>query len=408
MRSICKSVLVALVAVFAFSALASASAYAAKPEAVVLPAVSPATPNQYTHESGTTGSWSNGPTSLTYQWERCNATGKECASIAGATGATYTPVEADVEHTLVLNVMATNSEGSNSASSAATGKVPSAGQLTEYKLPPEAEVEGIAAGSDGNMWFTEQVPSKIGKITPSGTVTEYALPEKSEPVGIAAGPSGNLWFTDVKSSKIGKITTSGTVTEYALPKESDPQGIAVGPDGNLWFTELGTDKIGKITTSGTVTEYALPKGGGPQGIAVGPDGNLWFTEQDTSKIGKITTSGTVTEYALPEKSGPYGIAVGPEKEDLWFTDFFTKKVGKITTSGTVTEYELAGKDPAGIAAGPDGRLWVVESANIARITTSGTITEYAGGGLLGAIAEGPEANMWFGGVLKAKIWTIAP
>ena len=391
--------------------LISASAAGTKlPEAAVLPVVSPTTPLEDVPASGTTGSWTNGPTSLGYQWQRCNAGGAECANISGATSATYTPGEADAEHTLKLKVTATNSEGSTSASSAVTGAVPPAGQVTEYKLKGSFAFAGITAGPDGNAWFTADSPDKIDKITTSGTPTEYALPSESEPAGIAAGPDGNLWFADFRSGKIGKITTSGTITEYALPAGSQPFGIAEGPDKNLWFAEFGTSKIGKITTSGAITEYALPAGSTPRGIAQGPDKNLWFADGGTSKIGKITTSGTITEYAVPAGSGPFGIVAGPEKEDVWFTLPSSSKVGKITTSGTVTEYALPEKSGLqGIAAGPDGRLWVAGTKKIARITTSGAITEYAANTspIISAIASGPDGYMWFGAA-TSHIGKIAP
>ena len=66
--------------------------------------------------------------------------------------------------------------------------------------------EGIALGSDGNIWFTEQEPSanKIGKITPSGTITEYPVTTaSSEPEEIALGSDGNMWFTESSGNNIG-------------------------------------------------------------------------------------------------------------------------------------------------------------------------------------------------------------
>jgi len=81
----------------------------------------------------------------------------------------------------------------------------------------------------------------------TGTVTEFPTPTTdSAPWGIAAGPDGNLWFTETNGNKIGRITTSGTITEFPLPTAgSGPSDIAAGPDGNLWFTE-GAGKIGRI------------------------------------------------------------------------------------------------------------------------------------------------------------------
>ena len=135
--------------------------------------------------------------------------------------------------------------------------------ITEYTLPPgSGSLDAIAAGPDGNMWFTESGSSlreehgpgdtgagKIGRITPTGIITEYPLLTPFTTLGgITAGPDGNMWFTETFHSgvvavpplggAIGRITPTGTVTEYPLPTAgSSPRGIAAGPDGNMWFTD---------------------------------------------------------------------------------------------------------------------------------------------------------------------------
>ena len=146
----------------------------------------------------------------------------------------------------------------------------------------------------------------------SGTITEYALPEKSEPYRIAAGPDGNLWYTDPGTNKIGKITTSGVITEYILPEKSEPAGITEGSNGNLWYTDYGTDEIGQITTSGSISEVPLPTGSHPIGIAQGPEGNLWYTDYGSSKIGTTTTAGTIVEPRL--ELAPHASASCPAGE----------------------------------------------------------------------------------------------
>jgi hypothetical protein len=55
----------------------------------------------------TAGTWSQTPTALAYQWQRCNANGRLCASIAGATAATYTVTAPDAGHALLAIVQAT-------------------------------------------------------------------------------------------------------------------------------------------------------------------------------------------------------------------------------------------------------------------------------------------------------------
>lgn len=149
-----------------------------------------------------------------------------------------------------------------------------AGVVTgDFAIPtPYSDPSRIVPGPDGNLWFTEQgsigangccqptfpSPGKIGKITTSGTITEFQLPGQPDPAafvdnpaGIAAGPDGNLWFTEYSyltrdthvqhgGNKIGRITTSGAITEYPIPTQyARADGIANGPagDGGLYFTE---------------------------------------------------------------------------------------------------------------------------------------------------------------------------
>jgi len=55
-------------------------------------------------------------------------------------------------------------------------------------------------------------------------------------LGIAAGPDGNLWFTNLGNNSVGRVTPAGVVSNFTGSGISDPFGIAAGPDGNLWFT----------------------------------------------------------------------------------------------------------------------------------------------------------------------------
>jgi streptogramin lyase len=50
----------------------------------------------------------------------------------------------------------------------------------------------------------------------TATIVEYAV-AGSTPNGIVAGPDGNLWFTDAGHDSIDRFTTGGTATIYPLP-----------------------------------------------------------------------------------------------------------------------------------------------------------------------------------------------
>jgi streptogramin lyase/plastocyanin len=285
--------------------------------------------------------------------------------------------------------------------------------ITEFDVSAASIAQAIAAGPDGNLWFTGNAPGTIGQMTPTGSFATF--PGGNASRGITAGPDGNLWFTNVPDNQIGRITTAGVITGFPiLTASSGARGITAGPDGNLWFTEPDIDKIGRMTTDGTAVEFdVLTAASAPTGIAAGPDGNVWFTEADAGKIGRITTLGIVTEFSTPTgSSGPNGIVTGPDG-NIWFTETTVNKIGRSTPAGVITEFTIttANSLPTGIAAGADGNLWFAESGanQIGRITPAGTITEFplptAASGP-DAIAAGSDGSLWFTELAFKKIGRI--
>jgi hypothetical protein len=69
------------------------------------------------------GRWAGGPSSFTYQWNDCDATGANCAPIAGAVSPTYLPGTADAGMRITVTVTATNSVSSKPVTSAPTNPV---------------------------------------------------------------------------------------------------------------------------------------------------------------------------------------------------------------------------------------------------------------------------------------------
>ncbi len=288
--------------------------------------------------------------------------------------------------------------------------------VTEYPLGSNIQPWGIALGSDGALWFTENsgIANKIGQITTGGGITTYTIPTSNSGAnGIVAGPDGALWF--LETNKVGRITTGGSFNEYVIPTPSSgPYNITAGPDGALWFTEVSANQIGRITTAGVINEYMIPtSSSGPTGIAPGQDGALWFTEETANKIGRITTAGVVTnEYLVPTpNSGAFGITAGPDGA-LWFTEI--TQIGRMTYGGVFSEYLVptSNSNPGFITTGPDGALWFGEitGSKLGRVTTSGEITEYAvptNGSEPFSIVTGPDGALWFTELTGNKIGRAA-
>ena len=87
------------------------------------------------------GTWSGTPSiTYTYQWQRCNWAGANCADIPGATGSSYTLTAADVGSTVRVQVVASNDAGS---SPPATSSVSTA----VVKMPPVNLTAPLVSGT---------------------------------------------------------------------------------------------------------------------------------------------------------------------------------------------------------------------------------------------------------------------
>lgn len=273
------------------------------------------------------------------------------------------------------------------------------------------------------------IPSRpaVADARSAGPVQSFVVPlaKPDDAVGaleIAAGPDGNVWFTSMHEDRIGRITPLGSVREFRLADGAQPAGVTAGPDGNVWFTEPGLDRVARITPAGTVTEFAsgVPRAAGLGQITTGADNNVWFTARDARSIGRITRDGAITMYRLVaprQASRPTGLAAGPDGA-MWVTLPEAGTIARVPVDGGepefFTEGIAPGAKPNAIALGADGNLWFTESDRsvIGRITPSGQVTEFnevlVGPVLLEAIVRGPDGKMWFLDTRGHRLGRITP
>lgn len=309
-----------------------------------------------------------------------------------------------------------NGPAGTSATTMATEFTYSDVGLSQYQLP--SDVSGnpghLAAGNNGDLWFTDPTASEVGTISPDGNISEFPTPSaNSYPDGITNGSDGRMWYVEQATDKLVAVSSGGTQTEYPVSqaKPNDLLGLVSGPDGRLWFTMVKSGEIGAMTTSGSVSYYPLSNSGAfPRNITVGPDGRLWFTEYNSGAIGAVTTGGQITEYPLSNSSSaPWGITSGPDGR-VWFTESGTNEIGAITTDGQLTEYPVPVstvdylENPlVGITAGSDGQLWfgAAEADSVGSISTSGQVSEFGTPGpdapsyIIQGADEAGHSTFWF-------------
>ena len=298
--------------------------------------------------------------------------------------------------------------------------------------PTSPRPQFVAAGSDGNIWSTDQAGdcgqfgsgAGLVRLTPSGTATCFEF----QPGGLqqlTTGADGNLYV--VAGTNIAQVSPSSpSELRWEVPVASSGATVAditAGPDGNVWFvTATATGgTVGFVTPGDHVKQFALPAGsGGPNAITPGSDGALWFV-LTTARVGRMTTTGALTFFSIPGNVSPGCCAtLGPDG-NVWFTgadpntgqDYVTS----ISPAGVVHEYPTLTTSPGvtGITAGADGNLWVNEDENgqacfgggVSRVTPSGAMTDFPNGCNdehdKFNIVAGPDGNVWNAGYLVSGI-----
>jgi hypothetical protein len=136
---------------FNSNATAVVKANAGSPKNTSPPTIS-GTPTQNSTLKASRGTWTGAPTiTYKYQWRRCDSNGGNCSSISGATRGTYTLTSADVGATVRVQVTASNSQGSSTATSTPTGVVSkaqapsgSAISINEVALPNRLIIDRVS------------------------------------------------------------------------------------------------------------------------------------------------------------------------------------------------------------------------------------------------------------------------
>ena len=120
----------------------------------------------------------------------------------------------------------------------------------------------IAAGADGNLWFTEPAATASGGSPRRARSPSSRRPHRRQPArpSITAGPDGNLWFTERRrAAGIGRITPEGVVTEFSAGHQRRRASPAASPrarTATCGSPSTAANRIGRITPPGVVTEFS--------------------------------------------------------------------------------------------------------------------------------------------------------
>lgn len=330
------------------------------------------------------GSWSNGPVTYGYQWKRCSNFGNECVPIVGAVNANYTPVEADIGHTLAATITAINGDGSATATTAVSGLVSANGAplytSTTYTSPAEfGQPSSVALTPSGDVWVADASHNRIAELSIYGEFVRQVgykgsgAGQFSDPHALTVDSKGNVWVADTGNNRIQELNEKG---EYVRSVEGsgthqlkDPGGVTIDSSGDVWVADTGNHRVVEFNEKGEYqSEFATPPGEAPNGIAVS-SGYVWVTTTGEGVL-KYTTGGTeVLEFSHVGNGGWEGIQVS--EGHVWIAEAGRDHEAN---SGDVLEFtengsfvKEVGRDefnvPEGVAVTSGGTVWVADTLN---------------------------------------------
>lgn len=202
------------------------------------------------------GSWTNSPTSYSYQWKRGGV------NISGATSSTFTLTASEVGNTITVFVTATNAQGSGTAESSATSTVTAA-------APSNTSAPTISGtATEGNT-----LTANVGSWTNSPTSYSYQWQRGGSNIGGATNSTYVLVSADVGSQIRVQVTATNSggsasaFSSYTSTVQSAPPAT-----GQVQYTSAGTYSWTAPSGVTSVCVVCVGGGGGPGESGLGGGG----------------------------------------------------------------------------------------------------------------------------------------
>jgi sugar lactone lactonase YvrE len=240
----------------------------------------------------------------------------------------------------------------------------------------------LAVGDDGRLYVADG--TYFYAVAPGGSLETVGMLFSPGYPGFLRGlaPVGDGEFVVTTSGgQVARYRPTTNETDYLATDFDQLYGVAVGPGAAIVFAELGTGRVHALTSGGVET---LASGlDAPVGVTFDVDGRVLIAEAGAGRVVRLTGAGR--DVVVDGMQTPQGIVVRDGL--LYVVDAGAKEVLSIdleTTSRTTIASGLAvgpppGVEPkplkgmppfsgpqgpfAGIAAGPDGSLYVSADAD---------------------------------------------
>jgi predicted membrane-bound mannosyltransferase/sugar lactone lactonase YvrE len=265
---------------------------------------------------------------------------------------------------------------------------------------------GLVAAPDGSLYIADTGNHRIQHFSSDGNLintwgsfgagdglSPAAQGNFNEPWDLAVGPDGSVYVADTWNHRIQKFTPRGefiTTWGFGISQTGDPfgfygpRGIAVNEDGLVFVTDTGNKRVVVFDSEGG---YVTQIGSGgfapgqfdePVGISVDGAGQIYIADTWNQRV-QVLAPDDMGNY-LPARTwdivGWFGASLNNypyitvHQESVFVTDPEGYRVLEFNLEGEFVrywgDYGTTPEDfalPVGIDVDPDGRVWVVDSAN---------------------------------------------
>jgi len=215
------------------------------------------------------------------------------------------------------------------------GELHTAGMLFHPGWP--GYIRGVTAVGDGD--FIVAGDTHVSRYRPSTAESEMLFDGLSQAYGVAVSGNGTVAVADLGTGKVHSVRSGQS--EVLASGLQDPTGVAFTAGGTLLVSEAGAGRVVSVTSGGVDTLVdGLER---PQGILV-RDGKLYIVDAGSKQLISVdldTKAQQIIARHLPV-GAPEGVTPKPLK-------------GIIPFAGPQGPF-------AGIAAGPDGTLYISADA----------------------------------------------
>jgi hypothetical protein len=357
----------------------------ATPVNSVLPAISGTTAQGQTLTT-TNGTWTNSPTSFTYQWKRGGT------NISGATATTYVLTATDVGTTITCAVTATNSFGSTSATSAGVGPITSS-----------APANTAAPVISGTATQGQTLTTTNGSWTNSPTSFGYQWKRAGTNISGATGSTYVLVSADIGNNITCTVTATNTsgsasATSNSLgPVVSAVPSNTVAPSVSGSTTQGSTLTVSNGTWTNSPTSYTYQWKRAGTNISGATSGTYVLVSADLGANITCTVTASNAFGSASATSAAVGpITVAPPANTTAPAISGTTAVGQTltTTNGSWTNspttYTYQWKRAGTAISGATSSTYVLVSADQGtNITCTVTATNAGGSASATSAAVGP-------------------